>query len=193
MNTGGVWELELWADGRVLIGGAFTQVEGLPRARVALLESNGTVDVSFDPGEGPNDQVYVVKSEADGNILIGGRFTRVNGTGRNRLARLTPTGLLEASLVNGGGFNHYVHALGLEADGKIVVGGRFTTYNGQAHGRIVRLLPGGAVDPSFLVGTGANETVRTVLVQPDGHIVVGGEFTQFNGLAHYRLVCLYGG
>ena len=64
----------------------------------------------------------------------------------------------------------------------ILVGGNFTSYSGTIINRIARLNTGGAIDPTFIVGTGFNATVNDIVVQNDGKIVAGGQFTTYSGL-----------
>jgi uncharacterized delta-60 repeat protein len=185
-----VQALVLQPDGKALIGGTFTEVNGVGRNRIARLNANGALDTGFDPGAGFNSTVETLAVEGDGRIVVGGAFTLFNGTGQNRLVRLTPEGLLDASLSIGGGFNSTVETVAVQADGKILVGGRFTQYRGATHNRLVRLLPEGAVDPVFNVGSGANDTVHALWVESEDHAVVGGEFTQINGINWARLARL---
>jgi uncharacterized delta-60 repeat protein len=82
--------------------------------------------------------------------------------------------------VNGfGGLN----SMAVQPDGKIVIGGHFTSYNGNLAGRVMRLNSDGTRDTSFNPGVteGANEVVLALAVQPDGKIVIGGNFTSYNG------------
>jgi hypothetical protein len=59
---------------------------------------------------------------------------------------------------------------------------------------ITRLLPTGAVDPSINFGTGANGAVNALVIQPaDGNLVIGGDFTQFNGQPREHIARIYGG
>ena len=69
-----------------------------------------------------------------------------------------------------------------QSDLKLVVGGLFTQYQNEASNRIVRLNPDGSRDDGFSTGTGANAGVYEVVVQPDGKILLGGNFNEFNGL-----------
>ena len=103
---------------------------------------------------------------------------------------INPDGSIDVSFNTGLGFNSQIYGLALQADGKIIVGGNFTKFNGMSVNRIVRLLSDGTLDTSFNVGLGADEIIETVLVLPDGKIVVGGRFSTFNGIAHNRLVRL---
>ena len=75
-------------DGKILIGGYFTSVGGVSRNKIARLNADGTLDISFDPGDGANNSVNSVALQSDGKILIGGDFTTVGGVSRNGIARL---------------------------------------------------------------------------------------------------------
>jgi uncharacterized delta-60 repeat protein len=69
----------------------------------------------------------------------------------------------------------------IQPDGKILVGGNFTSYNGTARNRIVRLNTDGSLDTTFGIGTGFNASVWSIVVQPDNKILVGGQFTSYSG------------
>src|SRR5204862_31067 len=75
------------ADGRILIGGNFTNYNGTTRIRIARLETNGSLDAVFDPGRGADNVVYSMALEPDGKVVIGGAFTVVNGFVRPGVAR----------------------------------------------------------------------------------------------------------
>ena len=79
--------LALQADGKILVGGFFTSIGGQTRNRIARLNSDGSLDASFDPNAG-NDGVYALAVQSDGKILVGGAFTFISGQTRNRIARL---------------------------------------------------------------------------------------------------------
>src|SRR5205823_5420518 len=75
-------------DGKIVIGGAFTDLGSFSRPHVARLLANGAVDEAFDPGLGPNDLVRDLAFVSTGDTIIFGDFTEVNGLPRSRLARL---------------------------------------------------------------------------------------------------------
>ncbi|HKZ82802.1 MAG TPA: delta-60 repeat domain-containing protein, partial [Anaerolineae bacterium] len=83
------------------------------------------------------------------------------------------------------GANGTVRALAVQADGKMLVGGLFTTLGGQARDRIARLNSDGSLDTTF--NPGANDWVYALAVQADGKIVVGGLFTTLGGQARDRI------
>jgi uncharacterized delta-60 repeat protein len=73
---------------KILIGGSFVSVNGVPRARIARLNANGTVDTFFDIPGGANNIVYDFSLQTDGKILVAGAFTKLGGVSRIGAARL---------------------------------------------------------------------------------------------------------
>ena len=182
--------LALQPDGKVLLGGDFTSINITPRSRIARLNADGSPDTTFDPGTGANNKVYALALQADGKVLLGGDFTSINGTTRNRIARLNADGSLDLTFDPGTGANTTVFALALQADGKVLLGGGFTTINGTTRACIARLNANGGLDTTFNPGTGAGAAVFTLALQPDGKVLLGGQFTTFNGTARNRIMRL---
>ncbi len=137
--NGIVFALALQSGGKIMIGGEFTMVGAVSRTRVARLEATGAVDLSFNAGTGINDIVYALAIQADNKVVIGGDFTLVNGVSRNRVARLTEAGPLDNTFTIGGGADSTVYAVGLQPDGKAVIGGDFVMFNGELRNGIARL------------------------------------------------------
>lgn len=162
----------------------------------ALVAQDAVLDPTFNPtdlgfgrGDGARGTVKTSLLLPDGKILIGGDFDFVDGVGCKGLARLNADGTLDATFlgsVEGGG----VLALALQPDGKIIVGGGFTSANSVPANRIARLLATGAIDPSFNLGTGFNNAVHALAVQPDGKLVAAGGFTDHNGAFAGRIARL---
>jgi uncharacterized delta-60 repeat protein len=175
-------------DGKVLCVGDFTSFNGTGRNRVARLNTDGTLDNSFDPGTGANFFVTSAVLQSDGRMLIGGFFNDYNGGLVIGLARINTDGSLDTSYNFGGsGLNNAVSKIILQADGKALIGGVFTSYNGIGRNRILRTNTNGSLDTGFDPGLGANGEVIAMAVQSDGAVLVGGSFTQFNGVARTRL------
>jgi uncharacterized delta-60 repeat protein len=82
--------------------------------------------------------------------------------------------------------NGWVHDIAVLADGKILVAGEFTTIGGVSRSRIARLLANGTVDPTFDPGVGPNNLIRSFAVQPNGQIVIVGEFSSVSGTPRNR-------
>ncbi|MEZ4791149.1 MAG: T9SS type A sorting domain-containing protein [Flavobacteriales bacterium] len=177
-------------DDKTLIGGSFSNYDGTTRNRIAQLNADGSLDVSFNPGSGPNSTIRSMQEQSDGKILIGGDFVVYNGTSRPRIARLNDDGGLDPIFITGTGPNNTVWSVALQLVGKVLIGGQFTSFNGTARNRIARLNTDGSLDTSFDPGSAANNTIRSVAAQPDGKVLIGGDFTTFNGTARNRIVRL---
>jgi uncharacterized delta-60 repeat protein len=185
-----VYAIALQSDGRVLIGGDFANVNGVSRNYIARLNANGALDLTFNPGAGPNGTVYAIAVQRDGRMVIGGSFTAVNNVRQNGYARLHPDGSLDSSINPGTGTDGSVRAVAIQSDGKVVIGGVFTSVNGANVNRLARLNPDGSLDTAFNVGSGANNAVYAIALQLDEKLVVGGDFTQFNGISRTRITRL---
>ncbi len=176
--NGAVYALALQGDGRILVGGDFTQAGGAPHGALCRLNADGSVDGTFNPSF--DFAVSVIVLQPDGKILVGGSFTQVGDVPRARLARLNADGSLD------GGFNPAlngaVYALALQGDGRILVGGDFTQAGGAPHGALCRLNADGSADGTF--NPNLDDPSGLVLAaQPDGKILLGGGFTRVNGVA----------
>lgn len=171
-------------DGKILIGGDFTAINGTPRGRVARLNADGSLDTTFGQNEqGVNSTVYSLALQSDGKVLVGGQFWLVNGQSRSRLARLNPDGTLDATFADIME-NGEVYAIVVQPDGKVLIGGTFGSLSGQTRGRVARLNPNGSLDTTFGNNTaGANNLVFTLARQSDGSVVIGGLFSQVNGVS----------
>ena len=176
-------------DGKILIGGFFGSLNPggsgpVTRSKIARLNADGTLDPGFNPDA--NSVVYAIATQPDGKILIGGNFTTLNpgGSGsvtRNHIARLNADGTLDP------GFNPdangRLYAFAVQADNRILIGGQFTGLNPGGSGfvtrsKIARLYADGTLDPGF--NPDANSDIQVIATQPDGKILIGGNFTTLN-------------
>ncbi len=179
------------ADGKILIGGNFTSYNGTSRARIARLNNDGTIDLTFDPGTGVNSSVFDIEVQPDGKIILVGNFTTANSLVRNYIIRLNADGSIDNTFNIGLGTNGYIWSVARQPiDGKLIICGNFTTYNGATANRVARINTDGTLDNSFNVGLGANNVALRVVLQPDGKALIGGTFTAFDGTAVGRLVRL---
>jgi uncharacterized delta-60 repeat protein len=180
--AGSATNIQLQPDGKIVVGGQFTSIAGASRNRIARLNPDGTIDATFSRQRGPNDTVFSLLPLADGKILIGGIFNSVDETSQGGIARLKGNGLLDTSFNSGSGTDGAVGKIVLQPDGKILVGGFFTTYNGIARNNIVRLNSDGTVDPSFDPGNNIEAVIVDMEVQPDGKIIIAGLFGDVGGI-----------
>jgi len=185
-----VYGVFLQSDGNILVIGNFSSYNGTPANRMIRLTTLGAVDGTFVYGTGFTAQVYSLAIQTDGSILVGGAFTSYNGTPANRIIRLTTLGAIDGTFAYGTGFNGSVLAIAIQTDGKIIMGGSFTSYNGTPANRIIRLNTDGSVDTSFIYGTGFDNSLYVVEIQTDGKILVGGLFTTYQGTPANRIIRL---
>lgn len=115
------------------------------------LAAAGDVDATFNPTPGVTRRgtVSAIAVQPDGKVLVGGNFSGVGGGPRGGVVRLNPDGSPDASFGGSGlGASGSVAAVVLQPDGKILVGGSFTSYDGVARGNILRLNADGSPDAS---------------------------------------------
>lgn len=149
------------------------------------LDSAFTSTVSF----GFNNSAIMVAIDSSDKILAVGSFTTYNGTalpGSGSIVRLNSDGSLDTTFITnlGTGFNQSIAAVKIQADGKILLGGSFTTFNGNTRNRIVRLNSDGTEDTTFAtnLGTGVNaNSVQSFGVDSSGNIIFTGNFASVNG------------
>ncbi len=181
--NGQAFAVLLQADGKIVVGGAFTQAAGVARNNVARFNADGTLDLTFNPNA--NASVNALAQQSDGRLLIGGFFTSLqpNGaataTSRGRLARLNANGTLDPAFNPNA--NQAVRVLAVQANGSILVGGSFSTFqpNGAATAttrtNLARLYADGTIDPSF--DPAPDGRIQALLIQSDGKVIIGGNFS----------------
>jgi uncharacterized delta-60 repeat protein len=199
---GTVDSLAVQPDGKIVVGGHFTTLAGQARNNIGRLNSDGTLDAGFNPGAtGNSGEVYCLAVQADSKILVGGYFTNLAGHAQNCLGRLNPAGSLDTSFNPGVGVAAgtfilgfpWVGSLALQTDGRILISGAFTVVGGQYRSAVARLNSDGSLDTSLqfsVSGHVISPLVYSLAVQPDGKILVGGQFTTFGGQTRNSLVRL---
>lgn len=173
-------------SGRVVIGGLFNTVEGQAGYQgVARFKADDSLDTSFKVAT--NAYVKAIAIQSDGKILIGGDFNYVTGTGSastvtsSGIARLNADGTVDSTFHNVPLFkvNSPVRSIAVQPDGKIVVGGYFTSFDSVPRSYLVRLNTDGTQDTSFTALP--NNQIEDVKLQADGKMVIAGSFTQVQG------------
>jgi uncharacterized delta-60 repeat protein len=183
----------LQADGKVVIGGIFWEYNGTASSKIIRLNQNGSVDTSLVVGSGfttggtytdINSYVTALALQSDGKIIASGQFDAYNGTSVTRLARLNSDGSIDNTFNTGTGLNLPASTIAVQSDGKILLGGFFTTYSGVTQNYITRLNTDGTIDTSFSGNTsGFIDEVNKIVIQPDEKILAVGNFTQYNGVS----------
>jgi uncharacterized delta-60 repeat protein len=201
--SGPVQTIYCQADGNILIGGTFTTADGLFRNNIARMAPSGVLDTTFNAGSGANGTVYALAQTYLNNtneIYVGGAFSTIssgpgNNTGSSQnFARLFSSGTLDTSFNTGSGADGTVYAIAVYPTnslyaGDVLIAGAFVHYNGSPVNGIARLTSSGSLDPTFNPGMAAtNGVVNSIAIQPDGRILVGGNFSSFNGTAAYNII-----
>lgn len=179
-------------DGKIIIGGGFNTYNGVDVNKLARLNVDGTIDSGFSTITATNNAVWCARIQADNKIIISGLFTLVNSIEKKYLARLNVDGSLDNDFDIGIGANNLVRTLALQYNDKILFGGTYQTYNSISANRISRLMPSGLKDTNFDTGTGANNAVNSIMIQPDGHFIMVGNFTTYNGVTRNRIARVFG-
>jgi len=178
------------SDGTLIIGGVFTTYNGVSANRIVGINPDGTINATFSYGTGfigGGQAVVNIEVDSQDRVYVGGGFTSYNGTTASCIIRLTATGSVDPTFNIGTGLlggTPFAYSIELdEANGRIYIGGQFTTYNGTSANRIVCLLEDGTIDTSFNYGTGfaAAFGTRRLRLGPDDKLYCIGGFTSYNG------------
>jgi uncharacterized delta-60 repeat protein len=173
------------SSGKIIVGGAFGDYNGTNEFYVARLNTDGSLDGTFNPvgtGLSGGTTVNALAIDASGKIVVGGQFNDYNGTNEFNVARLNTNGSLDATFApTGTGLNSDVKTLIIDSSGKIIVGGNATSYNGTSEPYIARLNTDGSLDTSFgPTGSGFDSTVLGLALDSSGKIMATGFMSSYD-------------
>jgi uncharacterized delta-60 repeat protein len=174
------------ADQRILVGGEFRTIGGCSNSFLARLNSDGSVDASFNPTGQTDGFVQCLLQQPDRKVLVGGDFGRLLGHAQRDLARLLEDGSVDATFDAGSVFNTNtsVFSLALQDDGRVLVG--YFVMDDQTS-RIVRITTNGAPDPTFVCTNVIGGYVFALLPQSDGGVLCGANPANLSASARYVL------
>jgi uncharacterized delta-60 repeat protein len=184
--NGDATALAIQSDGKLIVGGNFTQYNGTARNRMVRLNTDGSLDTSFGIGTGFNATVWSVLVQSDGKIVAAGDFATYSGSSRPGVIRLLSTGNIDTSFAAASAVDSTVYQVAQQSDGKILAGGLFTSYSGVSVGGLVRLTTAGIIDAAFPtsgVTAGGFNGIYSLDVLSDGKIMLGGNFTTYSGVS----------
>ncbi|MBM3879720.1 MAG: hypothetical protein FJ387_08375 [Verrucomicrobia bacterium] len=183
--NGSVSVIRRLADGKIVLGGGFTEFAGKPALRLARVYADGALDEDLRPGDlFPNDHVSALAVLSDGRLAVASY--RLDRPAALPLALLRSNGQRETSFAPS--FANGIHPPAISAileqpDGRLLVAGLFLEVNGQARRGLARLFPDGSLDPSLnvVLDAPAATLLHAAALQDDGKIVLVGDFTSVNG------------
>lgn len=171
---GNVAVLALQSDGKILLGGWFSAVNGQARSSLARLNTDGSLDETFVVKSSYMD-LYALEVQPDDKILLGGYIEDVGEQDwADYFVRLNPDGTLDSTFQpDTGGW--WVDGIAIQGDGKILA---------AFYSDLARFNPDGTRDDSFTSLDPLGGSIREVVIQADGALVVGGDFISL-GLDSY--------
>ena len=172
---------------RVLLSGNFIE-NGMTTSRFVRLSQNGIVDNSFSTSIKEPTTITSLAVQADNKVILSGDFTFLDNVQREGIARINIDGSVDTSFNSGSGFDGPVEKIIIQQDGKIIVVGNFSSYNGTSRSGLARLNTDGSLDVSF--NPFVNLKVHAAALQLDGKILIGGDFNVINGTARAGLARL---
>lgn len=174
-------DISVLPDNKILVAGYLSNTG--KTFQIYRLNPNGSLDDSFNAGNtGANNSVSSLLILPDHKILIGGYFTKYNGIDRKGIARLNPDGTLDETFNPGFGVNSTIFAIERQNDGKILIGGFFTSYNNTPRNFIARINSDGSLDSGFNPEVGANDGVSYINSTFYDKILISGAFTRYNDI-----------
>ncbi len=178
------------SNDKVYVGGFFTQYNGTTANRIIKLNADGSVDSSFNTGTafgaGAGVNVSKILLQADGKIVVFGLFSSYKGTAVTNIVRLNTDGSLDTTFNSGGAglVGSYIQDADIQSDGKIVIVGSFSQYNGTTRYGVARLNSNGTLDTTFVPATNSSDlNIRAVDIQSDGKVLIAGSFTAVGGVS----------
>jgi uncharacterized delta-60 repeat protein len=174
-------------DGKILVSGDFSENPGVLLRRLARLNNDGSIDMTFNMGEGIYYIARCMLETTDGSILLG-NISTYNEIECGGIAKLSTNGELDLEYMPNTGATNSVLAMAKQSDGSILIGGLFTRYNNVVRKRLARINEDGELDLSFEAEFDSD--VNAIAVLPDDKILVGGLFDYVNGVNTGHIVRL---
>mgnify|MGYP007100047520 CR=1 FL=1 len=177
-------------NGKIVVAGSYSTYSGVTANRIIRLNTDGTIDSTFNSGTGFNNVTNSVVTTSNNGMYVSGYFSQYSGVTANRIIKLTSGGTIDTSFSAGTGLNssttQTVGLIGSEND-SVFVYGYFTQYSGStgttkfSNNRITKLLPNGLKDETFVNGSGFNGGIVLGKRVYNDKLLFGGFFTQYAG------------
>lgn len=179
----------LQQNDKLIIGGLFNSYNTTSIKNLARINSDGTIDNTFNTGVGPNNEVFELFLQKDGKILLAGFFSKYNNVSYNGFVRLNTDGTIDTNFLIGTGTNLAPDCFGQQKNNKLLIGGAFLRYKGLNVNKLIRIDLDGNLDTTFNTGL-ISGSVNELLVLPDDKIIIAGSFSSVNGKSANRIARL---
>jgi uncharacterized delta-60 repeat protein len=184
-NAGTIQVIQPLANGQILVGGAFSHFNKIPRRLLVRLNPDGSIDASFNQGPGlEGDWVTTIVVAPDGKILAGGKLSKAGGVARKTsVVRLNPDGSLDNSFADSAiSFGASVASISLQQDGKLLITAAYANGSFQATLQVYRLGVNGGLDATFSQGAGTPAVPAGLRhgLMSNGQILLSGGSGQYN-------------
>jgi uncharacterized delta-60 repeat protein len=175
---------------RIYVAGDYGTYSGVSVANFTCISSsNGSLISPFNTTLF-NGTCFDVKVQSDSKVLVGGAYTTFSSSSQNRLVRLNTNGTKDNTFNIGTGFNNSVQIIYIDSNDKILLGGKYTQFNGVNKGGLVRLNQDGTLDPTFsgltsgfTDGSAGIYDMTWEIGEYGGQYYITGDFGTFNGVA----------
>lgn len=178
--------IQLQSDGKIIITGEFLSFNGNPATRIARLNSDGSFDPTYLTGTGFDAAPNTIALDSLNRLIVSSNYTSYNGTPVSNVIRLNSDGTLDSSFDAGIGADDVVSKISVLSDNRLIVGGKFNSFNNFYSPGLVKIKENGQIDSSFVIGSGFsyNSNFFNILdidLVGDSVYYVSGSFQGFNG------------
>jgi uncharacterized delta-60 repeat protein len=189
-GIGYVLDLFIDDDGKIIVAGSFNSFNNIPKKSLVRLNTDGSIDNSFDIGNGPNSGVLnCVEQMPDGSFFIGGSFTQFDSYGCNSMAHISSNGVINTSFISGFPAFSNVKVIKLDSNNNLFVGGAIYQYNFQDVGNLISLFENGTLNETFSP-VPINGSVEDIAFESNNRIIAVGDFNVTNGSLTNNIICL---
>jgi uncharacterized delta-60 repeat protein len=188
-----VSDLEIQDDQKIIAQGMLDLVDTVKVAGIVRFNPDGTLDPTYNYTSGFDSYDIETQLQRDNKLLVWGHFKKFdNKTVTGGIARLTENGLIDASFSVTEGIDRFGHirSVDFQDDGKIIMGGYFSSFNSKTRQNLVRLNKDGSLDESFSTESIKPESVQAVKVLKDGKIMISAVRKHENGTTYFSLIRL---
>ncbi len=173
--------------GKVIVAGRFQEVNGFAREGLARLNSDGTLDPTFQPSSA--GMISAVGMMPDGKVVVGGWPSGMQG-----MVKLNQDGTLDQGFARVDVRVWDKFRIFVQSEGKMVIGSGFDRVNGIPRTGLARLNQDGTLDagynPEFRSSGISNYSLDSFAERQDDRLLIGGNFETVNGVARSRIVQL---